>query len=60
VIAEGIERRGQLSQLGTLGCKTGQGFLLARPKNLEATERLLEHRAAGSGRTASRPQLAVG
>jgi diguanylate cyclase (GGDEF)-like protein len=31
VIAEGIERRSQLSDLALLGCEQGQGYLFARP-----------------------------
>ena len=41
VIAEGIEHQEQLDQLRTLGCRTGQGFLFARPKGVAATEALL-------------------
>lgn len=45
VIAEGIETASQLSVLRNLGCDFGQGFLMAKPKNREATEQLLyEHR----------------
>lgn len=31
VVAEGIETKSQLDALKTLGCESGQGFLLARP-----------------------------
>jgi EAL domain-containing protein (putative c-di-GMP-specific phosphodiesterase class I) len=31
IIAEGIEREEQLAELRTRGCRSGQGFLLARP-----------------------------
>ncbi len=31
VVAEGIETTGQLAQLREMGCRLGQGFLLARP-----------------------------
>ncbi len=41
VIAEGIETVGQLTQLGSLGCDYGQGYLLARPMRPEALEVLL-------------------
>jgi diguanylate cyclase (GGDEF)-like protein len=41
VIAEGIEEPDQLELLRTLGCSTGQGYLLARPASPDATEALL-------------------
>src|SRR5690606_6481563 len=41
VIAEGIETESQLAVLQTLGCDFGQGYLLARPKALDDTEKLL-------------------
>src|SRR5207248_924604 len=31
VVAEGIETKGQLAKLRSLGCDRGQGFLFARP-----------------------------
>ena len=31
VVAEGIETEGQLEQLQNMGCRLGQGFLMARP-----------------------------
>jgi len=31
VVAEGIETTGQMAQLRGMGCRLGQGFLLARP-----------------------------
>ncbi|MCK9894667.1 EAL domain-containing protein [Frankia sp. AgB32] len=31
VVAEGIEREGQIAELAELGCELGQGFLFARP-----------------------------
>jgi len=42
VVGEGIERPGQLHRLRELGCSLGQGFLLARPMDAPALERLLE------------------
>ena len=42
VIPEGIEEPDQLARLQVLGCRTGQGFLLARPVPAEAIDRLLE------------------
>ncbi len=41
VIAEGIETESQLAVLQTLGCDYGQGYLMARPKPLDETEKLL-------------------
>jgi EAL domain-containing protein (putative c-di-GMP-specific phosphodiesterase class I) len=45
VIAEGIEEPEQLDLLRELGCRMGQGFLLARPIPASALEALL----AGGG-----------
>lgn len=41
VIAEGIETTSQLAVLQNLGCDYGQGFLMAKPKPKEETEKLL-------------------
>ncbi len=41
VIAEGIETESQLAVLKRLGCDYGQGYLLAKPKGKDETERLL-------------------
>jgi diguanylate cyclase (GGDEF)-like protein len=41
-IAEGIETGEQLDQLKELSCNLGQGFLLSRPLDREATEKILE------------------
>jgi EAL domain-containing protein (putative c-di-GMP-specific phosphodiesterase class I) len=41
VVAEGIETEPQLTQLISLGCQTGQGFLFSRPVEAEAAEELL-------------------
>jgi diguanylate cyclase (GGDEF)-like protein len=54
VIAEGIEREDQLTHLRALGCKTGQGYLLSPPCDIEATERLLEDQPL---RPTARPRL---
>jgi diguanylate cyclase (GGDEF)-like protein/PAS domain S-box-containing protein len=44
VVAEGIERPDQLAALRELGCDTGQGYLIGRPMDAEATGRWLrEH-----------------
>lgn len=44
VIAEGIETVAQLAVLTTLGCDFGQGYLMARPKGRDETEKLLYER----------------
>jgi diguanylate cyclase (GGDEF)-like protein len=44
VVAEGIETREQLAALRRLGCRFGQGFLLARPEPPERLETLLASR----------------
>ncbi len=41
VIPEGIEEPDQLTRLQEMGCRTGQGFLLARPVPAEDIDRLL-------------------
>jgi diguanylate cyclase (GGDEF)-like protein len=41
VIAEGIETDSQLAVLRNLGCDYGQGYLLAKPKSKDDTEKLL-------------------
>jgi diguanylate cyclase (GGDEF)-like protein len=41
VIAEGIEETAQLDLLRTLGCYTGQGYLLARPAPASVIEAML-------------------
>jgi diguanylate cyclase (GGDEF)-like protein len=41
VIAEGIEEPQQLDLLDTLGCRMGQGYLLARPASADVLEALL-------------------
>lgn len=49
VVAEGVEREGQLSLLRELGCHMAQGFLFARPVD-EATMSALLERAADMGK----------
>ena len=49
VIAEGVERQGQLSVLRRLGCPQGQGFLLARPMPPAAVPDLLGSRGVLTG-----------
>jgi EAL domain-containing protein (putative c-di-GMP-specific phosphodiesterase class I) len=52
VVAEGIERPDQFEALRALGCSMGQGYLIARPMDAEATARWLLERypvALGEG-----------
>lgn len=44
VVAEGIETEIQLAVLQNLGCDFGQGYLLARPKGRDETEKILYER----------------
>ena len=46
VVAEGIEKPGQVEVLRRLGCEFGQGFLLARPCEPAAIDPFLEHGVA--------------
>jgi len=46
VVAEGVETKGQLEFLQTVGCERGQGFLVARPMPAEITERAIGRRGA--------------
>lgn len=41
VVAEGIETQGQVAQLRSLGCESGQGYLFSRPLTPIAVTRLL-------------------
>jgi EAL domain-containing protein (putative c-di-GMP-specific phosphodiesterase class I) len=41
VVAEGIERPGQMERLREAGCTLGQGFLFARPQPLPELVRML-------------------
>jgi diguanylate cyclase (GGDEF)-like protein/PAS domain S-box-containing protein len=45
IVAEGIERPGQLDALRAMGCRLGQGYLLARPM---AADLVYEHANADS------------
>jgi diguanylate cyclase (GGDEF)-like protein len=47
-VGEGIEQRSQLQTLQGEDCDIGQGFLLARPLEIEAVERLLKKIAVHS------------
>jgi EAL domain-containing protein (putative c-di-GMP-specific phosphodiesterase class I) len=54
VVAEGIETREQYRLLRQLGCRYGQGFLIARPMTAEAVTELLRN----PGRVLSDPESA--
>ena len=47
-IAEGIEGADQLDELRSAGCRTGQGYLFARPLHAEALEAFLNAADAGA------------
>ncbi len=51
-IADGVERKDQLDALRELGCETGQGFYLARPRPSEAIAELLGSREPVAPRVA--------
>lgn len=42
IVAEGIEREGQASQLRNWNCDLVQGFLFSRPLSAEAIEDMIE------------------
>jgi diguanylate cyclase (GGDEF)-like protein len=42
VVAEGVEQPRELAELKDMGCRYGQGFLLARPMSASAVEELLQ------------------
>jgi EAL domain-containing protein (putative c-di-GMP-specific phosphodiesterase class I) len=46
IVAEGIERRGQLESLQKLDCALGQGFLFARPLEALYAEAMLRDQTA--------------
>ena len=46
-VAEGIERANQLERLVQLHCEFGQGFLFAKPLDLEDLNRLVEEHRSG-------------
>jgi diguanylate cyclase (GGDEF)-like protein len=52
-VAEGIENEGQRVQLAAENVDTGQGFLFARPLDVEAVSRLLEDSARNPAALAS-------
>lgn len=49
VIAEGIETKGQLELLKTLGCEYGQGYFFSQPVTAEAAEVLIAKRCVSKG-----------
>jgi len=55
-IAEGIEQPNELSLLRAEHCDGGQGFLFAKPLDVAATERFLEHFLKDGGAVATAPQ----
>jgi diguanylate cyclase (GGDEF)-like protein len=53
--AEGIEQQHELALLKEEACDSGQGFLIARPLDVAATEAFLEDRACQAGSLAQAP-----
>jgi diguanylate cyclase (GGDEF)-like protein len=51
VIAEGVEQSRQLTELTEMGCRYGQGLLLARPMSASAVETLFRDTASQPPRT---------
>jgi EAL domain-containing protein (putative c-di-GMP-specific phosphodiesterase class I) len=49
IIAEGIELGAQLSQLRSMECEYGQGYLFARPLTVRQVEALLAQRGGLGG-----------
>ncbi len=59
-VAEGIETDAQLALLRDLGCRLGQGYLLARPCPATAFAKAIEHPPSVLAATAVRPRAARG
>ena len=53
VVAEGIETEGQLEQLESMGCRLGQGYLMARPLAAQDVTLQLHHLVLPRVRTPS-------
>ena len=56
-LAEGIEERDQYSQLEREHCDSGQGYLYARPLEVDAVEAFLAGRSVDSDRPAKEPHM---
>jgi diguanylate cyclase (GGDEF)-like protein/PAS domain S-box-containing protein len=52
VVAEGVESEDQMNVLRRIGCRMGQGFLLAVPMDAEETERFLRRPRVVGGQAA--------
>jgi EAL domain-containing protein (putative c-di-GMP-specific phosphodiesterase class I) len=50
VIAEGVEEQAQVQTLRTLGCRTAQGYLFARPQPADSFTALLDARLSATKR----------
>lgn len=59
VIAEGVETKEQLSQVGLLGCEQVQGYLIARPLDVHAAEQFIKQTAHGAAFTAPKSDALV-
>ena len=55
-LAEGIEQQQELSLLQAEHCDSGQGFLFARPLDVDATEAFLENWAKNGAPANNEPQ----
>jgi EAL domain-containing protein (putative c-di-GMP-specific phosphodiesterase class I) len=51
VVAEGVETEQQRAQLAAMQCDYAQGYLLSRPLDAEAAEKLLRAAAPPTNRT---------
>jgi diguanylate cyclase (GGDEF)-like protein/PAS domain S-box-containing protein len=43
VIAEGVESTGQMDILESIGCEFGQGYLVSRPMDSQASQKIMEY-----------------
>lgn len=59
VIAEGVETKEQLTQVGLLGCEQVQGYLIAKPLDVHAAEQFIKQTAHGTAFTAPKSDALV-
>ena len=59
VVAEGIEHEDQCAQLRALNCDAGQGYLFAKPLDVEAAAERVENRARATAGSASATPLTL-
>jgi diguanylate cyclase (GGDEF)-like protein/PAS domain S-box-containing protein len=58
IVAEGVEREGQVTVLRELGCHYGQGYFFARPQSPDAFAEFALRRIADQTSAAAQPSLA--